>query len=98
MVIGPDELLKRITEDEAGKIEQLEKKIDDSLRASYEGNNSVVLDYDIFRDIRKCTVDALLSKYRQAGWSVNYISDQRDGDYYEFKRKEKGTYRDVPWA
>lgn len=32
--------------------------------------------------------DAVLSKYVDAGWSVNYCADQRDGDYFEFRPAE----------
>lgn len=96
MVIGPDELMKKITEDEAGKLEQLEKKIDDTLRKKYSDGWTVTFSKSIFGDLGECAIESLLSKYRKAGWSVQELSDF--DDYYEFKKKEKDTYPGVPFA
>lgn len=92
MVLTPSELEKKIQTENEESSKAIEKKIDNALLNSYDLNRAAVIDYDLlFRGVKSYTVDFVLDKYRQAGWKVNVISDQRDGSYVEFS-KQKQTY------
>lgn len=84
MVIRPNEILRPEKDDEA-EIALCEHKIDAALRRDvrYRGG-TICLSTDLFGSDRVIS-EALIKKYRNAGWCVEYQSDQRDGDYYVFK-------------
>lgn len=85
MVVGPKELLEKITEDEAEILENLEKRIDQELLKNFDGTRNVIyaMDGDP-RKLRRNVLEGLLSRYRQAGWKVKIVYDQRDGDFINF--------------
>lgn len=85
MVVKPTELINLVTNEEKEVIKRLEKRIDDYLTKDFRGSGSLAFGInEDFRTLRIPTREKLLSKYRQAGWNVKEISDQRDGDYIEF--------------
>ncbi|MBU2590314.1 MAG: hypothetical protein KKF52_05325 [Nanoarchaeota archaeon] len=88
MVIGPDELAKKIVESESKRIRQLENKIDEELERKFDRYCLVTLDSNIFTGCKQFTIEALLSKYSNEGWKIEHVSNQRDGDYYKFTVKE----------
>jgi hypothetical protein len=98
MVVKPRELINLITDEEKPVIKRLEKRIDDCLTKDFRGTGSLAFGMnEDFKSLRPPTKEKLLDKYRQAGWNVKEISDQRDGDYVEFSynsREERQDYWD----
>ena len=85
MVVKPNELANLVTKEEKEVIKRLEKRIDDYLTKEFRGTGSLAFGInEDFRNLRIPTREKLLDKYKQAGWNVKEISDQRDGDYIEF--------------
>ncbi len=56
---------------------ELEKMIDRNLKEGY-------MTFDV-SDIKDKQIDKIIELYSQAGWKVELIFDQRDGNYLEFK-------------
>jgi len=85
MVLTPQQAKKMQERKEAPAMRALEKAIDKALtegnftfaieQGDYYGRGGV--DYDVAQVVMK--------KYRDAGWNVKYVSDQRDGDYLDFR-------------
>ena len=87
MVIGPNELEKKFKETQSTLVKAVETSIDKYLEQRYDGLSSVTIGVDSFKGMNRLTREALISKYRVAGWEVKYTSDQRDGDFYQFNKK-----------
>jgi hypothetical protein len=97
MAIGPKELLEKVVRDEEPRLRRVEQRIDEALATGYDGRSSVAIDASLFEGIRKPALDKLITAYRQAGWTVEYQSDQREGDFYQFsstaqERRDHGIY------
>lgn len=88
MVMGPEDLVKKIIQENAEKIKQLETKIDDILKSKYDGYCLVSISGDLFNDLKLCCRDELLSRYKAAGWDIEHVDNQRDGNNYYFTRKK----------
>lgn len=84
MAITPEKALGNKRQVEAQKVAELEKKIDEMLVARFDGRSSCTMDtkgYDAF------VITEVIKRFSSAGWIVNYVGDQCDGDYLEFKPK-----------
>lgn len=85
MVVGPKELLEKITEEEAEILEALERRIDQELLRYFDGTRNVIYPMDGEpRQVRRNVLEGLLGRYRQAGWKVKIVHDQREGDFINF--------------
>jgi hypothetical protein len=91
MAITPLEAIK-LTKEEKIQLKKFEEIIDNGIKKRFQDYDSRAiidlpngLNYKLRKEIEKI--------YDNAGWSVNYVSDQRDGDYLEFKPKNKGVLR-----
>jgi len=85
MVITPEKA-KEMTADERNKIRVLEKSIDAALR---EGR--LTFDSSLFSQRVR---NEIVKMYENAGWSVRHVSDQRDGDYFQFSERGNQPYWD----
>ena len=94
MTLGPRELLEKVVQDERPRIRRAERLIDEALTERYNGLNTVAIDATLFHGIRAPALNKLLDAYRHAGWTVQYQSDQRDGDFYQFSTIERDGRRD----
>ncbi len=89
MVISPQEANYKAKSKE--NIKSLEQRIDKALIDSLKNKESMNFSADLFPD--EITRKTIIDKYRDAGWNVKYITDQRDGNYLEFSIKDKtGQY------
>ena len=98
MVVKPKELVNLITEEEKPIIKRLEETIDKILTKDFSGTGSLYFGItDDFKNLRIPTREKLLDKYRQSGWNVEEISDQRDGNYIEFSYDglDENDYRGI---
>lgn len=84
MVVKPRELEQRIKAKEGPAMQQFEATVDEELTRRFAGRGQGV-SVGVPRGIRRFVLDQVLDKYRQAGWNVQIVYDQRDGDYIEFK-------------
>ncbi len=84
MVVGPKELKEIIERDDKPKMERLEERIDACLKEKFSGQGGVYVGSELFTDVRPLLIDVVLNKYRAAGWTVKYDSDQREGSVYIF--------------
>ena len=82
MTITPQEAMK-LQESDREEIAELERKIDESLRNRFEGG-SVAIN---FRYSTRRVREEIERMYGAAGWNVEYVSDQRDGDFFQFSPK-----------
>lgn len=80
-MITPSEAKKVNDQADMGKLAELEKQIDASLRA-YDGYRPVTI--AVSRGMTPKMRNEIERRYRSAGWSVEFRFDQRDGDYWEF--------------
>jgi len=96
MVVGPHELKDIIEKEDQPKMEQLEARIDACLKDTFTGQGGVYVGSNLFSDVRPLLVNAVLDKYRAAGWDVQYHSDQRDGDCYTFTPNATPTTDEKP--
>lgn len=86
MAITPRQA-KSLTDDQRQALRRLEVKIDDILQAEYWGEGKVTINFESIglSTISERVKDALIALYKEAGWSVTYHSDQRDGLWFEFE-------------
>ena len=85
MVVKKQEVFD-ITEDDKPAMEALELRIDKALKSGRNSyTNSVTMASSLFESYDKVVIEAVLAKYTEAGWTVDYTSDQRDGAFYTFR-------------
>jgi hypothetical protein len=80
MAISKQEATKRAQEALEPEVSALEKKIDNWLSTrsgDWSGFDTSGISSGARREIE--------ARYREAGWIVDYYSDQRDGSYWTFK-------------
>ena len=65
------------------QIAELERQIDEHLRANFEGYEKTIA-FSPPVGTKQAVIDAMVSKYREGGWCVTSSSSQRDGDLLEF--------------
>jgi predicted transposase YdaD len=63
------------------EMEQIEKRIDRSLTSPFS-DNKISISVSIVPFYLRSEVER---RYRAAGWTVTYCSDQRDGDFWVFE-------------
>ena len=85
MVISVSELTKRILEKEEPLLKALEDRIDTALVERFNGQ-SVAIGLTT-KMPRRNLLDELFDKYRRSGWDVQYVFDQRYGDFIQLKPK-----------
>lgn len=81
MAISKQEARKAGNSFNEDEVERLERKIDQSLLEGGSGAFSV----DIFSHLSGAGQAEIFRRYEAAGWKIEYISDWRDGDYYQFR-------------
>ena len=81
MAISKQEARSYISEDEKSEIDLLERRVDRMLR----DGGPLTFDVRIFSNLGGRGIGELFKRYKVAGWKIEYVSDWRDGDYYEFK-------------
>ena len=84
MAITPDEAFKKSkpNPEEIGRITQ---KIDAAIVRQLQTGTRIIIDSHLFGE-DWATREAVAAEYIRVGWIVQYHSDQRDGDWYEFSR------------
>lgn len=88
MVVNPKDLLKTITEQEETILVALERRIDEELKRKFNGSNDVCVDTrNLWDQLRPILQNKLLNNYREAGWKVQFESDQREDSYLRFTYK-----------
>ena len=92
MVIKANELTQKIKTIEADKLKTAEDSIDQRLMSGFDGRQ-ITISANIMKGISEVGKEALIDKYKQAGWDVKYHFDQRDGDFYELRPMENATAR-----
>ncbi len=88
MVVQPKKLLETVLDGEKETLRSVEKRVDDYLSRQFDGTSSVSISYDTFSGLRRCTVNNFLNKYRSAGWEVNQMDDQREGNFVSFSYRQ----------
>jgi len=82
VALRPDEIFKQVDREDGEALAKLERSIDSQLRGQFDGSNSVQVDLNHLK-LRPAVKQALLKRYRDAGWSasINEGSCQRDGTW-----------------
>lgn len=83
VVIQAQELSEKIRKKESNLLKKAEESIDKVLLDEFDGTD-MCIGTTVMGDLRRNLRNELIDKYRNAGWSVKYESDQRDGDFYRF--------------
>jgi hypothetical protein len=95
MTVSPKQLEDNLKRKSAQEIQALEQRIDDLLEEGVKKNgnaqNSIYIDASTLKPGSNYTIQQLIANYRQAGWSVQQESDQREGDYLIFQAKSYVT-------
>lgn len=88
MTITPEQAKERFNRHIKAELGKLEKKIDNVLMRDFPNYGGMVaiigivdIDYRIIQEVKKM--------YENLGWVVKYVSDQREGDFLEFKLKNE---------
>lgn len=93
MTINPTELEKKANEKTSSEIEMLEKIIDKALTEGVLRNGTInrpiTLDYKLLENATEYSRERIIHQYKLAGWDVKLQSDQRDGDWYTFKKSTR---------
>lgn len=82
MALRPGDILKRVEKADEETLTHLERIVDSKLRDEFDGNGSVQVDLEPHK-LRPAIKQALLKRYRAAGWTatINEGSCQRDGTW-----------------
>lgn len=99
MAISLQEALKQ-AQPSPEELQALEAKIDKSLvQGLKDGEDSITFAANLLGSTAVVR-EALIQRYKNAGWNVQYHSDQRDGDYYSFSRGGSDTsdFRNLSWS
>ncbi len=90
MVVNPKRLLETITQDEQKVLRELEGKIDQHLMAKFDGEGTVSIELPReWSKLRGVATNQLMEKYKNEGWGVELIFDQKDGNYLQFTYNPK---------
>lgn len=93
MVVRPDDILEKVLQRERPRLEAAEHTIDETLLARYDGG-TVYVSGNVLDGIRSSASNALLAKYRTAGWKVTHESDFRESSYAFSRLIRQGDYHD----
>ncbi len=86
MVVKPSDLLGAGTDDPVA-IHAAEVRLDTALRGhDFGGSRKFTYSESIFNGISRRGREELLEQYRRAGWTIAFVPDSRDGNYYEFRK------------
>ena len=88
MVIHKADALSVIRENDADSRAKLVKVVDEAIREDYVPGRSVTISIEVFeRTLGEMVSPRLMNEleeiYRAAGWNARYVSDQRDGDFFQ---------------
>jgi len=67
-MIGPDDIIKRVTQDNAAALARAEKAIDEELVRKYRSSKVSIT----IQETDPYIVQTLVNGYRKAGWSVSW--------------------------
>lgn len=84
MALRPEQIREQLSTEDEMVVSKIEAFVDRSLTADYEGSGTFQVDLlPTFGRLRLSQKNALMSKYRAAGWQVafNEGSCQRDGSW-----------------
>lgn len=81
MIVRPHDVLNKLTEYEEKEMLKIEEALNHAL-SSYEGR-PMFIDASFLGHSQRLR-SAAQKACEKAGWKVRYISDQRDGDCFEF--------------
>lgn len=84
MVITLEQVQQRALQVNATKLADLERKIDEALVRNFKPGDTYGVCITLGVYPGTYLYSAMEEKYRQAGWKVEYESDQRDGDFVRF--------------
>ena len=84
MVVKPQQLTEKYRQKNATELARLERYIDRALVDNFVPGNTEGVCVDFEHGLAQMTVREIQEKYRAAGWTVKYESDQRDGDFLRF--------------
>jgi len=87
MVITPKQVEEKALKVSQVKLKALEKRIDEALLEDFSrgDRDGVCISLDVGKNTPLYMV--LENKYNQAGWTLKYEYDQRDGDFVRFTVK-----------
>jgi len=78
-MVSPRECTE-VTDQEREELAQHEKAIDQALRMKFRPGSAVTYGVEMSARVR----DEVIRRYRETGWTVEAISDQRDGNFLSF--------------
>lgn len=89
MAIRPEEVMKRVTEEDAALLKRLEARVDAEIRDHFDGTRAVDVDLlnGVRGKLRPAVKERLKQIYRDAGWTttIEEGSCQRDGEWCRLK-------------
>lgn len=82
MAIKPDEVTKKVAEEDAATLKRLESYIDGTIKSVFNGEGPVTVNLSDEK-LRPGLKTKLLDLYREAGWSAQFDEgdSQRDGSW-----------------
>lgn len=82
MAVKKNETAGYFTEEQAATVALLEERIDAQIRTNYVGGSVIV---NIERYPHAKVQQELIRRYTEAGWTISFHSDQREGEWIELK-------------
>ncbi|VVB80077.1 Uncharacterised protein [uncultured archaeon] len=90
MVITPQQVHEKALVEARASFKALEKKIDRALMDDYVVGDSCGVCIDLDVSSSDPVYQLIQRKYEEAGWTVKYECDQRDGDFVRFTQRRVG--------
>jgi post-segregation antitoxin (ccd killing protein) len=82
MAISKQDAMEKAESRTADKMKALEAKIDKALVRDARDRRMTTI---ATSGMKQATIEAIIRKYKAAGWKVEHVSDWRDGDYLSFE-------------
>lgn len=92
MVVTPQKVMESIEKEDRRILQNLEREIDDKIRKEFPDYTGGVF-IDVPAGLKPRIMRKIEQMYSDNGWSVQYNSSQRDGDFWQFKPKIRGDRR-----
>lgn len=83
-MITKEEASKAYERENADKVAALEETIDRELMDRYEPDSRFYGVTVATRGVPYKLIETIKRRYSEGGWRVEYVSDQRDGDFLKF--------------
>lgn len=84
---------KKMTREELEDIGRLEKEIDKEIAENFQrGQTSVNF---CLENVKPRVRNEIMKMYRGVGWNVQYVSDQREGDYLTISEQDWSRFEEM---